>query len=118
MTFALALAALLFCGCPSSTDGDSVTITDPNSKLAGKELKDGLNVIDDLPDGYKIGIVRNAGMKDEWVTIAPNGNTTKVTSDGSSSETRSLVGEKTVWKCTKVGGDTGWVCKCFAHCDF
>jgi hypothetical protein len=118
--FAMALAAFLF-SCSTTKQGYTITITDPQSKLTGKELKEGLNIVDNLKDGYKIGLIRKSGAKDEWVTVAPDGRTTKkVTSEAGSSNAKSLTAQTNimVWKCTKVGGDTGWTCNCVAHCDF
>ncbi len=83
-------------------------------------MKEGLNIVDDLPDGYKIGIIRKAGAQDEWVTVAPDGKTTqKVTSEGvSKKNSQSLTVDRMEWECRYVGGDRGWVCRCVRNCVF
>ena len=55
----------------------SITIENPQEKLAGMDLKEGLNIVDDLPDGYHIGLVRKSGSPDQWVTVVPDGKTTR-----------------------------------------
>ena len=115
---AMALVVSFLFACNGSKEGSTITITDPESKLAGKQLKEGLNIIEDLKDGYKIGLIRKPGASDEWVTVAPDGVTTrKVTSKAGSDNTRTLATGKMQWRCT-YSRDDGWQCVCAANCAF
>lgn len=92
----------------------TLTIENPQKKLAEKELKEGLNIVDKLPNGYKIGLVRKSGSPDKWVTVSPDQKKTIPVTESPDKEFASS--RKVIWKCIYTS-DRGWVCICVANCD-
>ena len=78
------------------------------NKISQKKIGEGLNIVEEIGEGYKLGLIRKAGCFDLLVTVSPNGKdiqTLPISVDSNAIAQKA----KDRWQCYHTPGGR-WVC--------